>query len=55
MHPIYSPKLNPKDWEYVKSETRASSADLKDTSPSKDSESFEVDEAKISFSLTKNN
>ena len=50
-----SPKLNPKDWEYVKSETRASSADIKDTSPSKDSESFEVDEAKISFSLTKNN
>ena len=50
-----SPKLNPKDWEYVKSETRASSADLKDTSPSKESESFEVDEVKISFSLTKNN
>ena len=50
-----SPKLNPKDWEYVKSETRASSADIKNTSPSKDSESFEVDEAKISFSLTKNN
>ena len=49
------PKLNLKDWEYVKSETRASSADLKDTSPSNESESFEVDEAKISFSLTKNN
>ena len=50
-----SPKLNPADWDYVKSETRASSAELLYVSPSKDSESFEVDESKIYFNLEKNN
>ena len=50
-----SPKLNPADWDYVKSETRASSAELLYVSPSKDSESFEVDDSKIYFNLEKNN
>ena len=50
-----SPKLNSSDWEYVKSETRASSSDLQYTSPSKEFESFEVDELKIYFNLKKNN
>ena len=49
-----SPKLNSSDWEYVKSETRASSSDLEYTPPSEDSESFEVDESKIYFRLRKN-
>jgi len=50
-----SPKLNSADWDYVKSETRASSAELLYVSPSKDSESFEVDGSKIYFNLEKNN
>ena len=49
-----SPKLNSSDWEYVKSETRASSSDLQYASPSEESESFEVDELKIYFNLKKN-
>ena len=50
-----SPKLNSSDWGYVKSETRASSSDLQYNSPSKEYESFEVDELKIYFNLKKNN
>ena len=50
-----SPKLNSSDWRYVKSETRASSSDLQYNSPSKEFESFEVDELKIYFNLKKNN
>ena len=49
-----SPKLNSSDWEYVKSETRASSSDLQYASPSEESENFEVDELKIYFNLKKN-
>ena len=49
-----SPKLNSSDWEYVKSETRASSSDLQYASPSEESESFEVDELKIYFNLKTN-
>ena len=49
-----SPKLKSSDWEYVKSETRASSSDLQYASPSEESESFEVDELKIYFNLKKN-
>ncbi len=49
-----SPKLNSSDWEYVKSETRASSSDLQYASPSEESESFEVDDLKIYFNLKKN-
>jgi len=50
-----NPKLNSADWDYVKFETRASSAELSYTKPSKNSDSFEVDESKIYFNLKKNN
>ena len=49
-----SPKLEDTDWNYVKSETRASSAELLNTSPPKDCDSFEVEESKIYFVLEKN-
>ena len=49
-----SPKLESKDWEYVKSETRASSAELSYSKPSKKSDNFEVDGINLYFSLEKN-
>jgi isoleucyl-tRNA synthetase len=49
-----SPKLESKDWEYVKSETRASSAELSYSKPSKKSDNFEVDGINLYFSLEAN-
>ena len=49
-----SPKLESKDWEYVKSETRASSAELSYSKPSKKADNFEVDGIKLYFSLKAN-
>ena len=49
-----SPKLNPEDWEYVKSETRANPADLSYSKPSKNSDEFEIDGETICFSLKPN-
>ena len=50
-----SPKLNTADWDYIKFETRASTADLQYAKASGKSEFFEVDGMKISFYLEKNN
>ena len=49
-----SPKLEPKDWEYVQSETRASSAELSYSKPSKKADIFEVDGLNLYFSLKAN-
>ena len=49
-----SPKLNPEDWEYVKSETRANPAVLSYSKPSKNSDEFEIDGETICFSLKPN-
>ena len=43
------PKLESKDWEYVKSETRASPADLSYSKPSRTSDKFEVDGNTVFF------
>ena len=37
-----SPKLEPKDWEYVQSETRASSAELSYSKPSKKTDNLDI-------------
>ena len=49
-----SPKLESKDWEYVQSETRASSAELSYSKPSKKVDNFEVDGINLYFSLKAN-
>jgi len=49
-----SPKLNPEDWEYVRSETRSNPAELSYSKPSNNSDKFEVDGEKINFSLKSN-
>ena len=49
-----SPKLSSKDWEYVKFETRASSAELFYSKPSNIVDTFEVEDKEISFSLKLN-
>ena len=49
-----SPKLASKDWEYVKFETRASNAELFYSEQSDASDTFEVEEKKISFNLKLN-
>ena len=43
------PKLEAKDWEYVKSETRASPAELSYSKPPKISDAFEVDGNTVFF------
>jgi hypothetical protein len=45
------PKLESKDWEYVKSETRADPAELSYGVPPSDYESFEVDANMIFFKV----
>ncbi len=49
------PKLESKDWEYVKSETRANPAELSYSKPSGASDKFEVDGETLFFSLKQNN
>ena len=49
------PKLESKDWEYVKSETRADPAELFYSKPSGASDKFEVDGETLFFSLKQNN
>ena len=49
------PKLESKDWEYVKSETRANPAELSYSKPSGASDKFEVDGETVFFSLKQNN
>ncbi len=49
------PKLDSKDWEYVKSETRANPAELSYSKPSGASDKFEVDGETVFFSLKQNN
>ena len=48
------PKLESKDWEYVKSETRADPAELSYSKPSEASDKFEVDGETLFFSLKQN-
>ncbi len=49
------PKLDSKDWEYVKSETRANPAELSYSKPSVASDKFVVDGETLFFSLKQNN
>mgnify|MGYP000530667869 FL=1 len=49
------PKLESKDWEYVKSETRANPAELSYSKPSGASDKFKVDGETLFFSLKQNN
>ena len=48
------PKLESKDWEYVKSETRAEPAKLSYSKPLETSVKFEVDGETLFFSLKQN-